>query len=181
MQGKQLQELRATLRSVDVLFCYSGYVTELLLEAVGVALREKLAIDGVSRKQAMSLFSLFVEQVQNIVRYSAEVDGDEESGLLRYGVLTVGREEGGYFISCGNMINRSDVDRLRTTLDTAVAMNRDELLAAYKRNLKGESPPTSKGANVGILDIARLATRGIEYTFADQDEPFTFFTMTTRL
>ena len=182
MLGKQVLGLRASLRNDGVLFFYSGYVTELLLEALGVGLREKLAIDGVSRKQAMSLFSLFVEQMQNIVRYSAEVDGDAESGMLRYGVLAVGRDgSDGYFISCGNMVKRSEAERLKSALDAAKGMTHEELMVAYKRNLKGEVPEFSKGANVGILDMARLATRGFDYTFTDQDDSLAFFTLTTRL
>ena len=56
---------------VGVIFAYSGYVTERVLSGVGEALKQKLTIDD-DTKTLRSVFAVFVEQMQNIIRYSAE-------------------------------------------------------------------------------------------------------------
>src|SRR4029077_83639 len=88
MFAEDLLKFRDDLYKRGVLFCYSGYLTEDVLESIGTAMRLKLEIDTADRKLARTLFSVFVEQVQNVVRYSAEVDLLYGAGPaeLRYGL-----------------------------------------------------------------------------------------------
>ena len=60
------------LHRQGVIFAYSGYVTEPVLSGVGEALKQKLTIDDADTKTLRSVFAVFVEQMQNIIRYSAE-------------------------------------------------------------------------------------------------------------
>jgi hypothetical protein len=180
----ELLELRRELTDRGVLFCYSGYVTEPVLEGIGAALRSKLAIDRTDRQQAKNLFSIYVEQAQNLIRYSAEKERlESEAGLLelRYGILTVGKEQDGYFVLCGNMIWRQDVERLRTALEALSTMERKALTSLYKETLRRQAPKNSKGAGVGFIHIARLAVRGLDFDFFDAGDNRSFFTLKARL
>lgn len=183
--ASNLYALKNQLNSDGVIFCYSGYLTQEVLEGIGTALRAKLAFDQTERKVAKNLFSVFVEQVQNVVRYSAEKetgpDGLETGAVLRYGILLVGRDGGGYFVSCGNLIHDHDVERLRTDLTAIAGLNREELMALYKQTLKNGAPEGSKGAGVGFLDIARLASGGVEFDFTHVDQGYSFFALNARM
>ena len=72
MLARQLMDTRAVLHRQGVIFAYSGYVTEPVLSGVGEALKQKLTIDDADTKTLRSVFAIFVEQMQNIIRYSAE-------------------------------------------------------------------------------------------------------------
>jgi Family of unknown function (DUF6272) len=72
MLAGQLMDMRAMLHKHGVIFAYSGYVTEPVLSGVGEALKQKLTIDDADTKTLRSVFAVFVEQMQNIIRYSAE-------------------------------------------------------------------------------------------------------------
>ena len=72
MLAGQLMDMRAMLHKHGVIFAYSGYVTEPVLSGVGEALKQKLTIDDANTKTLRSVFAIFVEQMQNIIRYSAE-------------------------------------------------------------------------------------------------------------
>ena len=76
MLASQLMDLRATLHKQGIIFAYSGYVTEPVLSGVGEALKQKLTIDDADTKTLRSVFAVFVEQMQNIIRYSAEKSPD---------------------------------------------------------------------------------------------------------
>ncbi|GEO81837.1 SiaB family protein kinase [Pararhodospirillum oryzae] len=176
-----LYQLKSQFDRDNLLFCYSGFFTQEVLEGIGVALRAKLAVEQTERRVAKNLFSVFVEQVQNVVRYSAEKDeGDSEQGgetVLRYGILLVGRRAGGYFVSCGNLVRDEDVERLRGELAIIETLSREELMIQYKQALRRPPPPGCKGANVGFLDIARLAGGGVEFDFTQVREGYSFFAM----
>src|SRR5215510_14084220 len=120
MLASQLMDMRAMLHSQGVIFAYSGYVTEPVLSGVGEALKQKLTIDDADTKTLRSVFAIFVEQMQNMIRYSAEkAEGmlppaSESKALMeiRYGILTIGREGRDYVVCAGNLVERADVERL---------------------------------------------------------------------
>lgn len=179
MKASEQYEFRTYLRGKGILFCYSGYLTEDILTGIGEAIQKKLEFEQASRQKSKSLFSVFVEQVQNIIRYSAEHDVDEKNGDdsndLRYGVLSVGRRGDNYFVSCCNLIRNQDCPRLQDSLRHIQSLDRSELMTLYKQTLKGGRPEGSKGAGVGFIDIARHATHGFEFDFAKIDDSFSYF------
>ncbi|CAK0750540.1 GHKL domain-containing protein [Azospirillaceae bacterium] len=180
MDAKTILQLRENLTREGVLFCYCGYVTEEVLTSIGDALRDKLALENTDQSMARSLFSIFVEQVQNVIRYSAEKqEGALEERIidLRHGVLAVGQNNEGYYVSCGNAIANIDVPRLCDGLAHIQKLDRKSLKALHKEILKGKTPEGSKGAGVGFIDIARLASRGFEFDFLKMDEDLSYFVL----
>ena len=73
MDVRDLFDLRATLQRQGIIFAFSGYMTEAVLSGVGEAIKQKLTIDDADTKTLRSVFAVFVEQMQNIIRYSAEL------------------------------------------------------------------------------------------------------------
>ncbi|MBF0460539.1 MAG: hypothetical protein HQL87_04005 [Magnetococcales bacterium] len=171
--------IRELLHDQGVIFCYSGYMTEAILSGLGQAIKQKLAIEETDANTARGVFSVFVEQMQNIIRYSAEREPDmkPEESVLSYGTLTVGRNADNFFVTCGNKVARGDVSRLQEQLALIGSLDRDGLLALYKQILKGETPEGSRGAGVGFVDIARRASRPIEFDFFDLDTQHAFFSL----
>ncbi len=178
MLAKEMYDFRDELSRKGIIFCYCGYMTEEVLTGIGGALKTKLELEREERARARSLFAVFVEQVQNVVRYSAEreADGDISSlRELRYGVLTVGKTDDKYFVACSNLIAKTDVERLSKNLSAIKSMTADELKVAYKETLRGDAPEHSKGAGVGFIDIARRAMHGFEFDFADINDEHSYF------
>lgn len=185
MLAGQLMDMRAMLHKQGVIFAYSGYVTEPVLSGVGEALKQKLTIDDADTKTLRSVFAVFVEQMQNIIRYSAEKassaspPSSAQAALreIRYGILTIGKEGTDYVVCAGNLIERSDVERLRTRLSRIRDMSKDELKALYKEQLRAEPEQGSKGAGLGFMEIARRASKPIEFDFTDVDRDYAFFAL----
>ena len=184
MLASQLMDLRSALHTQGVIFAYSGYVTEPVLSGVGEALKQKLAIDDADTKTLRSVFAIFVEQMQNIIRYSAEklsVDPPDGSihplAEIRHGILTIGKEGTDYVVCAGNLVERDDVQRLHARLSRIREMNREELKALYKEKLRAEPEEGSKGAGLGFMEIARRASKPIEFDFSDIDDDYVFFAL----
>jgi hypothetical protein len=179
MLARELFNIRSTLRNQGVIFAYSGYVTEAVLDGVGEAIRQRLLVDDADTKTARSVFAVFVEQMQNMIRYSAEttVAGASPPNGIRYGLLTIGQENGDYVIHAGNLVQRSDIERLRAKLSRIRDMNKEELRALYKEQLRGDPGEGSKGAGLGFMEIARRASKPIEFDFANVDDEYAFFTL----
>jgi hypothetical protein len=186
MLAEDLLNLRARLREAGIIFTYCGYVTEPVLTGVGDALRQKLLVEDTDTKTARSVFAVFVEQTQNIIRYSAEKaeheptpEGDTAPppSELSYGIVTVSRDDDAFVVRAGNLIDKADVGRLRSNLEQIQKAGKDELKAMYKQTLKSEAPEGSQGAGVGFIEIARRSSRPIVFDFTDVDERFVFFAL----
>jgi len=152
---------------------------------VGEALKQKLTIDDADTKTLRSVFAIFVEQMQNIIRYSAEkarqppplASDDGALKEIRYGILTIGREGDDYVVCAGNLIRKTDVERLEARLSRIRDMTKEELKALYKEKLRADPEQGSKGAGLGFIEVARRATRPIEFDFADIDNEHSFFAL----
>jgi hypothetical protein len=181
MLARELFDVRSILRKQGIIFAYSGYLTEAVLSGVGEAIKHKLALDDADTKTLRSVFAVFVEQMQNMIRYSAEKEPNSatEPPILeqRYGILTIGREGDDYVIHAGNLVARSDVERLRARLSQIRSMNKEQLRAQYKERLRADPEEGSKGAGLGLMEIARRASKPIEFDFTDVDDKHAFFTL----
>ncbi|MGB1027843.1 MAG: SiaB family protein kinase, partial [Rhodospirillaceae bacterium] len=152
--ASDLALLRETMHGRGVLFCFSGYMTESILTGMAGAVRQKLEVEDADRRTMKGLFSIFIELVQNVIRYSTEKHEETCSGAaidLRYGVITVGKQDETYYVACGNMISNTDVARIKEGLDRILELDRKSLQALQKEILRGPTPETSKGAGVGFI------------------------------
>ena len=95
---------------------------------------------------------------------------------MRYGILTIGREGNEYVVCAGNLIERCDVERLHARLSRIREMSKEELRALYKEQLRADPEEGSKGAGLGFMEIARRASKPIEFDFTDLGD-YTFFAL----
>ena len=100
---------------------------------------------------------------------------------LRFGVLTIGQEAGSYVVNAGNLVHRDDVERMRGRLSALRAMDKDQLKAAYKDQLKSGPDAFSKGEGNGFIEIARRASKPIEFDFMETDGEYAFFALRARV
>jgi len=189
MLAKELFELRCQLHQAGIIIAYCGYVTEPVLTGVGDALKQKLGLEDMDTKTARSVFAVFVEQMQNIIRYSAEkdehapdADGTAASpSELRYGILTIGRDGGGYIVKAGNLVEKADIQRLRDKLEHIRQADKEALKVMYKETLRSGPEEGSKGASIGFIEIARRASKPIEFDFVEVDDRFAFFALAAEI
>lgn len=180
MLAEQMLAFRRILENEGVILCYCGMVTEQVLLSVGSSLKSKLTLEQADKNTARTLFAIFVEQTQNVIRYSVERSSGEfndQSLELAHGLITVGKAEDVYYVACANLVKKKDVERLETNLNQIKCMDKDALKALYKQVLKGDIPEHSKGAGVGFIDIARKCSRGFDFDFLDFDSEHAFFAL----
>lgn len=175
-----LYEFKEDLNKRGVFFCFSGPVSQDLLVEIGATLKQKMKLEEARNSTALRVFSMVVEQAQNIIHYSAEKCPQEQSlteatGELSIGIIAVGYEGERYFVLSGNRIYNKDVGRLREKLSGLQKMDRDALKKLYRLERKKGPGPGSKGAGLGFIDMAKKACKPIEFDFKKIDEKFSFF------
>jgi hypothetical protein len=162
-----------------VIFSFNGFISENILFALGEALKRKMSLEETNLQTIKRVFSVFVEQAQNIIRYSSETlsRSGQESDRISSGLITVGREGGRFFVVCGNLIRRQDADALEERLEKIRNLDPAGIKAYYLEKIKGAADPASLGASLGLIEIARRASEPIQYDFAEINGGTSFYCM----
>ncbi|MBI3444132.1 MAG: hypothetical protein HY055_01895 [Magnetospirillum sp.] len=179
MLAKYYRSFKHDLDQRGIIFSFSGYLSEEILYSLGNALRQKMTLEDANVSTVKKVFSVFVEQAQNIIRYSADkLSGDGSKSIeLSSGMVTIGTENDHFFIVCANVVLAADEPRLRERLERLRSMDRDAIKAYYKEQLREAPEEQSKGATIGLIEIARRASEPIEFDFDPIDADKFFFCM----
>lgn len=178
-----LYQFKKELHQRGIFFCFSGPLSQELLVEIGDTLRNKMKQEEASSSTILKVFSVFVEQAQNIIHYSAEkilLDGPDKTNLSS-GIIVVGYEGQHYYVWCGNFIDNEVVDTLREQLTKLQQLNKEELKRYYKEQRKKEVPAGSKGAGLGFIELARHSITPIEFNFQPVNNNFSFFSLKTAI
>lgn len=177
MLAEKYYQFKKMLDEQGVIFSYSGVVSETILFGLGDTVKQKMQVDEADSTTIKKVFSIFVEQFQNIIRYSAEKSGGErkDGREMSSGVISVGRDQGQFFVVGGNLVHNRDLPRLRERLEYLTSLDKEELKAYYKKKLREESEEASKGASIGLIEIARRAAGPILFDFKAVNDNYTFF------
>ncbi|WP_269150422.1 SiaB family protein kinase [Musicola keenii] len=159
------------MQQQEIALYYVGYFSQNIICSLAETVRLQLEKSRVPPATRRRLFSSLVESMQNIIHYSATaLTGEEQtSDEVRHGSVCVGHEAGKYFLLCANRVHPCDIEKLKGRLEPLSAMSSDEIRLAYKASLREEAPASSKGADIGLLTIARDASEPLQFTFRDDD------------
>lgn len=139
---------------------FKGLLTQDILVVLAEMLTNNLSNDP-RQKTTKKMFSIFVELAQNIHRYSSEkfnVDGRE----IGAGIVLVNEFKTYYTLISGNIIENDKLEVLQEHLAQINTMDEEELKNYRKEKLRQKRDNGEKGAGVGLVDIARKASRHIE-------------------
>ena len=136
MLAEQYFEFRSVLDRQGALLTYCGLVSERVLGALGETLKHKMAEQQTTSDVSKRVFSIFVEQVQNVMRYSEERAGAAQEPRPGAGLVMVGTSEGQHFVLCGNLIPQEKAPRLKERLDHLAELDSQGLRELYREKLR---------------------------------------------
>ena len=165
-------ELHNLLLKRKTFFCYSGPLTEKILTAISVAVRLEIGENAGDERTEKKVFGNFVEQAQNIIRYSSEktTQDDQTSGV---GTVALSMADNSVLVEAVNAVYENQKDTLTRNLEALRKMDSAELKSAYRSRLKDGPPEGSKGAGLGFIDIARKSTRW-DFEFVEEQGKILF-------
>jgi len=170
------------MNNLNIDIVYSGPMWQDGIKGIADMVESRLATDDLSESAAMAIFSVFIEQVTNVLMYSAEKRNynppDKETLEVSAGMLVLGQKGTTYFIQTGNLIKTESLEHIKNNIDHLNMLDKKELRKLHKERLNAENDnPESKGAGLGLIEIARKSTAPIGYKFDERGEGLTYFTM----
>lgn len=170
------------LRDNHLNIIYSGPLWSEGIEGIAGTLKKRLEFDELPLPASQAVFSVFVEQVNNMLMYSAEKERFEECGGgmadVSKGIFILGTHGKTYFLQSGNTMRSDRTESIKDRIDYLNTLDKKQLRKFYKEQIKKENENTeSRGAGLGLIEIARRASSKIEYKFTPLEQGMTFFAM----
>ncbi len=176
MSSIDLLSIREQFNQNQILLCFNGPISRSLIEEIGKALKNYLQEDNALPSAAMDVFGVYIELTQNIRHYAAGMGYSEAEGSAT--VVVARGDEGHYLVLAGNQVELSDGQALCHRIDTLSGMDKAELKAAYKTQLRRpRTGSDSSGAGLGLLDVARKSSRPMTAKLVETREGRGFFSL----
>lgn len=183
-KSADLFALQQTLSQLDVMLCFNGSLTRTIIEELGLAIRKHLEEEAAEKSVVFDVFSIYIEQVQNIRHYAQRTAGSapEEFQRLNNAIIVIKQNGERYTVSSGNLVRHADVAALSARLDHIKSLNEKELRQLYKETLKKPRDLiANSGAGLGLISMARLVKAPLYYSMQPIDDTHTFFTLAATL
>ncbi|MCL2203331.1 MAG: SiaB family protein kinase [Defluviitaleaceae bacterium] len=177
-----MNEYVKVLQKFKIDIVYSGPMWEDGIKGLAEMVKVHLKGDDIPGSSARAVFSVFVEQVTNMLMYSAQKERfpgtNREPVDVSAGIFVLGYRGKTYFIQTRNAVKNESVDFIKGKIDHLNTLDKKELRQLHRESVRGENDnPESKGAGLGLIEIARRASKPISYAFEPAGEGKTFFTM----
>lgn len=174
MAKLDLVYLRDLFTRERILICFNGPFSHSIIEELGKAVKSYLESENQKKSVIMDVFAVFVEQTQNVRNYTASAALAETD---QQGILIIGKHDDKYAVSAGNLVRAADVAPLIGKLERLKGLDKTELKALYKEQMRLPLAPDGAGAGLGLIDMARRASEPLHHTVEPIDGDYAFFSL----
>lgn len=215
MTTEQLSRLKDELTRNRAMICFNGAFVHSIIEEIGNALRRYMESAETQKSAAMDVFSVYIEQAQNVRNYLARKRFADPSH--NDAIIVISRKGERYVISSGNIVEVADVAELTARLESVARLDQEGLRKLFRERLRAEPRPGHasgaggadksaesprgtaasasprgtaasanprgtaahyRGANMGLIEIARRCTETLQYAFHEVDDGHRLFCLT---
>lgn len=176
MDQIDLFTLQQTYNQQRIMLCFNGPLTRSLIEEIGNALRNYMERENATPSSAMDVFGAYIELTQNIRHYAASKGWNDSEASATVVIARDG--DGRYVVSAGNVIAAEDGPALAARIDSLALLDKAQLKARYKEQLRRPRDPASgSGAGLGLIDLARKASAPLVCSLRTLNDGRGFFSL----
>ncbi len=173
-----LFEIKEQLRDAGILISFSGSFSHSIIEELGTAVKKYLESSESKRPAMMDVFSVYIEAAQNVRNYSErQLAAGADKADLDANIVVIARQDEHYQIYAGNAVQNADIPPLTANLERLAGMDKAQLKALYKEQLRKERGPDDSGAGLGLIEMARRASEPMRYSFTPVDGGSSYFSL----
>jgi hypothetical protein len=180
-----LKQYGKMLEENNIRVFYSGPLWANSINGMAEVMLERLEFDNLPLSSSQAVFSIFVEQINNMMMYSAEKEQknspEREPREITKGIFIFGVQNDMYFVQSGNVVTERNAEILKSRIDYLNTLDKKELRQYYRQKLRLNEEEDNnlerKGAGIGLIEIARRTSDTIEYELEPYGEGLQYFSM----
>jgi hypothetical protein len=177
-RGKTISQLERLLADSHIFFIWSAHISPDVEKEVLSFTETKLTEEDVELNIRRRVFSVLIEILENVAKYSPGIEPEKKFGMP---VALVGLEDDVYSITTGNLIRNDDIDELRGKLDQINEIDKAGLKELFRTSISGQTVKSESTGNMGLIDMARKSGSKLVYQFERLNELYSYYTLTVKV
>ena len=177
-QGQSVAQLERLMAENSIYLIWSGHITPDVGKEVISFTETKLAEDDIEANQRRRVFSILVEIIENVAKYSPGREAEEKFGMP---VALIRLDNKTYSLTTGNLILNNRVDHLKEKLDLINTHDKMGLKELFRKSLSGQSETIEGTGNMGLIDMARKSGSKLVYEFEVFNDLYSYYTLTVKV
>jgi hypothetical protein len=176
--GKAIWQLERIMAENNVYLIWLGHISPDVGKEVLTFTETKLNEEDVESNLRRRVFSILVEILENVSKYSPGREPEEQFGMP---VAMIRLEDKIYSLTTGNLILNSDVENLKEKLDNINTFDKMGLKEFFNKSLSEQTLISDSTGNMGLIDMARKSGSKLEYKFEKINNLYSYFTLTVNV
>jgi hypothetical protein len=177
-QGKAISQLERLMAENNVYLIWSGHISPDVSKEVLSFTETKLSEEDIESSLRRRVFSILVEILENVAKYSPGRKPEEQFGMPVAMIRMVGKE---YSLTTGNLILNSKVEHLKEKLEIINTYDKVGLKELFRKSLSGQTISSDSTGNMGLIDMARKSGSKLEYKFEKINELYSYYTLKVKV
>jgi len=170
-------QMYKSMKTNEINLVYEGEVTQEITKTFTSLTEKNLAKAEESNMVQRKVFHVMVECLQNISKHADSLEGEEE----KRGIVMVSHGNESYNIITGNVIKNEKVPSLKESLEMVNSLDKADLSALYKKQMREGRLSDKGGAGLGLIDIAKKTGNKFSYQFKELNDEVSFFILTSTI
>jgi len=173
--GTSVTRLEKLMDEKNIYLIWSGHVSPDVGKEVISFAETKLLEEDMEGRQRKRVFSTLVELLDNVGNYSPGREVEEMYGKPFAMIRLVERV---YYLSTGNLIQKSKVQQLKEKLDSVNKLSREGLKEMFIKSLTDLETDSDSTGNMGLIEMVKKSGSKLEYLFDEINEEYSYYTLT---
>ena len=176
--GKVISQLERIMAENNIYLIWSGHITTDVEKEVLTFTETKLVEEDIELTLRRRIFSVLVEILENVAKYSPGKEPEEKFGMPVAMIRIEGDE---YTLTTGNLILNENVEDLKGKLDTINKYDKVGLKELFRKSLSGQTITSNSTGNMGLIDMARKSGSKLVYQFEQINELYSYYVLTVKV
>lgn len=170
--GRTIMSFENLLAKNNIYMVWSNHITPDVGKEMLSFTETKLREDDIDSGTKKKVFSILVEILENIAKYSPGKEQEKKFGMP---VAVIKMQGGSFYVTTGNLIRNSKVANLREKLEMVNSYDRAGLKKLYRRLLSEQSSSADSTGSMGLIDIARKSANRLDYAFDKVNDDYSYY------
>jgi hypothetical protein len=177
-QGRSISHLEKIMSENNVYLIWCGHISTDVEKEVLTFTETKLVEEDVELNLRRRVFSILVEILENVSKYSPGKEAEAEFGMP---MAMIRLEDDTYSLTTGNLIQNKDIDHLKEKIDTINQQDKVGLKELFRTSISGQTVKSDSTGNMGLIDMARKSGSKLEYQFEQINELYSYFMLNVKV
>jgi len=177
-RGKAVAQLEHLMAENNVYLIWSGHFSPDVGKEVLSFTETKLSEEDVDSGLRRKVFSILVETLENVAKYSPGFEPEEKYGMP---VAMIRLDGHVYSLTTGNLILNDKVAALKEKLDTINQYDKAGLKELFKKVLEDQSIDSDSTGNMGLIEMARKSGNKLIYQFDRVNDQYSYYMLTVKV